>query len=45
MDIPSLEENVIPFGLFDQIEDITYIELLVLGCLVVLMDLAQHADN
>jgi hypothetical protein len=43
--IPPLEQNIVPLGLLDEIEHIAYIQLLLLRCLVVLMDFAQHTDN
>ena len=45
VDVPSLEEDVVPLRLLDHVENEANIELLILRRLVVLLDLAKHADD
>jgi hypothetical protein len=45
VNIPSLEQDVIPFALLDEVEHITHIKLLLSWCLVILVDLAEHAHD
>lgn len=43
MHIPPLEEDIVPLGLLDEVEDVADIQLLLLRSLVVFVNLAQHA--
>ena len=42
--ISPLEQDVVPLALLNHVQHKTHIILLLLGCLVVLLNLAQHAN-
>lgn len=45
VDVPSLEENVVPLIRFDHVQNKAHVELLIFWRLVVLLDFTKHAYN